>query len=207
MNMAMKATDRLRFDGDPRVLEAGPGSRTGADQLTRALGWLSIGLGVTQLLGPRKYARALGIEGGERAVRATGLREIGHGVLTLSTERRAGLWSRVGGDALDLGMLGAAMRTSSKRGHVAWAIALVAAVTLLDLLAAQTQTARGSRRAGSDKDAEPRDYGDRSGFPQGLEQARGAAARSRVGETPRIGRDDLPDSMRSEANPSRAELT
>jgi hypothetical protein len=207
MNMAMKATDRLRSDGDPRVLEAGPGSRTGADQLTRALGWLSIGLGVTQLLGPRMYARALGIEGGERLVRATGLREIGHGVLTLSTERRAGLWSRVGGDALDLGMLGAAMRTSSKRGNVGWAIALVAAVTLLDLLAAQTQTARSSRGAGGDEKVEPRDYGDRSGFPQGLEQARGAAARSRAGQGLQIGRDDQANSMHSEANASRTELT
>jgi hypothetical protein len=203
MDMAMKATDRLRSDGDPRVLETGSGSRTGADQLTRALGWLSIGLGVTQLLGPRMYARALGIEGGERVVRATGLREIGQGVLTLSTEHRAGLWSRVGGDALDLGMLGAAMRTSSRRGHVGWAMALVAAVTLLDLLAAQTQTARSSRRAGSDAEAQRREYGDRSGFPQGLEQARGAASRSRAGENPQIGRDDHADSLRREANPSR----
>jgi hypothetical protein len=177
MNVVMKATDRLRTEGDPRVIEAGPGSLRGADQLARALGWLSIGLGVTQLFGARRYARALGIEGQEKLVRVTGLREIGHGVLSLSTERPAGLWSRVGGDALDIGMLGAALRSSSRRGNVAGAIALVGAITLLDLAAAQAQTARRSRA--QESDSAPRDYRDRSGFPRGLHASRGAALAQR----------------------------
>jgi hypothetical protein len=183
MNMLTRASDRLRPEGYPRVIDSGPTSLRGADQLTRALGWLSIGLGVSELLAARSYTRALGIEGQETWIRACGVREIGAGVLSLSTERSAGLWSRVGGDALDLGLLGAAMRRSSKPGNVALALAVVAAITLVDLAGAQSQTKRRSPDFGSDRD-ERRDYSDRSGFPQGIERARGAASATRRPASP-----------------------
>ena len=186
MNSMMKMANRLRSEGDPRVVEAGPGSLKPADQVARVVGWMSLALGVSQLFGARGYTRALGIEGREGLVRLTGLREIGHGVVTLSTERRAGLWSRVGGDVLDLGMLTMAIRESSKRAKVVGAMTLVVAVMVIDVLAAQAQSA--SRRANIDGDdaTPPRDYRDRSGFPQGLESARGAAA------PPREIRDEQP---------------
>jgi hypothetical protein len=98
-------------------------------------------------------------------------------VLTLSTERKAGLWSRVGGDALDIAGLGAAMRNNAKRDNVALALALVVGVTVLDVLSALGVTARHSRR----NDIVP-DYRDRSGFPGGIARARGAAARLRIPE-------------------------
>jgi hypothetical protein len=53
-----------------------------ADRLGRALGWFSIGLGVTELLAPRLITRALGMQGSEGLVRAYGAREIGSGLLS-----------------------------------------------------------------------------------------------------------------------------
>jgi hypothetical protein len=87
------------------------------------------------------------------------------------------LWSRVGGDALDIAGLGAAMRNNAKRDNVALALALVVGVTVLDVLTAQGVTARHSRRNDL-----VRDYRDRSGFPDGIARARGAAARLRIPE-------------------------
>ncbi|WP_207540481.1 hypothetical protein [Sabulicella rubraurantiaca] len=160
-----------RSEGDPKVLRSGPSSRGGTDELARALGWFSIGLGLAELLAPRQITRALGMEGKEMLVRGYGLREIGHGILSLSPDKKAGLWSRVGGDALDLATLASAYRPDNpKRGNVGIALAAVAGITLLDLVGAQGVTSR-HRRTGGDH----RRYRDRSGFPQGLQRARGAA--------------------------------
>jgi hypothetical protein len=171
MNVITQAFRTLRPESDPRVLKTGPSSLSGADQLARALGWFSIALGVTQVLAAPRYTRTLGFRGREGLVRACGTREIGHGLLTLSTQRRAGLWSRVGGDALDIvGLAGGLGRNNPQRHNVAGALALVLAITVLDVVGAQALTARHGRRKTT-----IRDYRDRSGFPQGLERARGAA--------------------------------
>jgi len=172
MNVMTRASRMVRPDSDPRVLKSGRSSLGRADQLARALGWFSIGLGITQILAAPRYTRALGLRGRENHVRACGAREIGHGLLSLSTQRRAGLWSRVGGDALDIAALAGAMRRGNpKRDNVAIALALVIAVTALDVVGAQAQTARHSRGK-----SDVRDYTNRSGFPQGVARARGAAA-------------------------------
>jgi hypothetical protein len=104
-------------------------------QIARGLGWLSIGLGLAEVAMPRKMANALGVAGGERLIRVFGLREIASGVMILSQNRRAPwLWARVAGDALDIGALGVAMRSSNRRGAVGAAIAGVAAITALDVI-------------------------------------------------------------------------
>jgi hypothetical protein len=175
MNVLTKASNLVRAEGDPRVIRAGHSSLRGVDQLARALGWISIALGISQVLAAPRYSRALGVQGRESLIRACGLREIGTGVLTLSTERRAGLLSRVGGDALDIALLGAALRGNRKRGSAALALALVVGITALDVFAAQAATARHSRRGGT-----VRDYRDRSGYPHGIERSRGAAGNFRV---------------------------
>jgi hypothetical protein len=160
-----------RSEGDPKILRSGPSSRGSSDELTRALGWFSIGLGLAELLAPRQFTRALGMQGSEMLVRSYGLREIGHGILSLSPDRTTGLWSRVGGDALDILTLAAAYRPDNpKRENVAVALVAVAGITLLDLAAAQGVTSR-HRRTPSDRLR----YRDRSGFPQGVRRARGAA--------------------------------
>lgn len=161
----------VRSEGDPKVLRSGPSSRGGSDELARALGWFSIGLGLAELLAPRQFTRALGMTGSETLVRSYGLREIGHGILSLSPDKATGLWSRVGGDALDILTLAAAYRPDNpKRDNVGLALAAVAGITLLDLAAAQGVTSRHGRTPG-----DRQRYRDRSGFPQGVQRARGAA--------------------------------
>jgi hypothetical protein len=167
-----------RSEGDPKVLSAGPSSLATADKLAKALGWFSIGLGLTELLGARRLTRALGMEGHETLVRAYGAREIGSGIMALSTEKRTGLWSRVAGDGLDIATLMTAMRPDNpKRDNVGIALAMVVGVTLLDIAAAQAFSVRHSRGRGR-----PRSYRDRTGFPQGVQAARGAARDLRIPE-------------------------
>src|ERR1700761_2840229 len=70
-----------RAKGDPKVLQAGQSSLGPSDQLSRALGWFSLALGVTELVAPRRITQALGMKGNEGLVRAYSAREIGSGLL------------------------------------------------------------------------------------------------------------------------------
>ncbi len=51
-------------------------SQGSAGDLARALGWLSIGIGVVELVAPKTIARSLGARGQEVMVGAYGVREI-----------------------------------------------------------------------------------------------------------------------------------
>jgi len=160
-----------RSEGDPKVLRSGPSSLGTSDRLAKALGWFSLGLGLTELLAPGHITRVLGMEGKEGVVRAFGAREISHGLLTLSPDKQVGLWSRVAGDGLDIATLMGGLRDDNpKRDNVAIALAMVLGVTLLDVIGAHSSTVRHSRNRG-----ERRLYRDRSGFPRGVQAARGAA--------------------------------
>lgn len=170
-----------RTPGDPQVIETGPSSLAAVDRLGRALGWFSIGLGVAELVAPRRFTRALRMRGHEGLVRAYGAREIGAGVLSLSVDRNVGLWGRVAGDGLDAATLLTAWRSGNpKRGNVGVALAMVLGIAALDLMAAQGSAARHARGRHS------RDYSDRSGFPQGLAQARGRAAAKSASRQPEL---------------------
>lgn len=163
-----------RSEGDPRVLRTGPSSLTGADRMARALGWLSIGLGVTELVAPGQIARTLGLEGKEALIRGYGVRELASAVPTLSISKSAGLAARIAGDALDLATLSSALRPDNpKRGNAALATALVAGITLLDLAAyAGTKVVHRRRPDGT------RDYTGRSGLPRGPRASRGLARKN-----------------------------
>jgi hypothetical protein len=164
-------SNAIRYEGDPRLLRSGRSAISTADRIGRALGWFSIGLGVAELIAPGRITRALGLDGKETLVRAYGAREIGAGILSLSTEKDAGLWSRVAGDVIDIATLAQALRSDNpKRGNAGMALALVAGITLVDALAAKGVATR-HRRSGGDRGR----YRDRSGFPQGVQSARGAA--------------------------------
>ena len=161
----------VRSEGDPKVLSSGPSSLLAADRLGRALGWFSLGLGLTELIAPRRITRSLGMEGREGLVRAYGAREIGAGIVSLSTERSLGLWGRVAGDALDIATVMLALRRGNpKRNNAQLALTMLAGVALIDLVAAKAVTARHSRGP-----MRSRSYGERSGFPKGVEAARRAA--------------------------------
>lgn len=160
-----------RSEGDPEIQRKGPGSLTGPDRLARALGWFSVGLGVAELVAPGRIARSLGLEDKEGLIRAYGARELASAVPTLSVDKPIGLETRIGGDALDLGTLATALhRDNPKRHNAAVATALVAGITLLDIVAYAGVRAAHRRPPGSDKD-----YSDRSGFPRGAQPSRGLA--------------------------------
>lgn len=158
----------LQRSDNPRVIETGPSSLSNTDRLARNLGWFSIGLGIAELVAARRISHAIGMEGSESLIRAFGAREIASGMLTLSVDKKAGLYSRVAGDAVDLAVLSTAVRDDNpKRGNAALALAMVAGVTLLDVAAAL-----GTRQQARRDEDDIRDYSDRSGFPNGVEAAR-----------------------------------
>ncbi|MEW6296759.1 MAG: SRPBCC family protein [Thermodesulfobacteriota bacterium] len=110
------------------------------ERLARALGWFSIGLGLAEVAAPRSLARLIGVSDHRALLRVLGLREIASGLGILTTRRRpAGwLWARVGGDVVDLALLGAALESgNTRRGRVTAAAAAVAGVTVVDLLCSQ----------------------------------------------------------------------
>lgn len=113
--------------------------------MARALGWFSIGLGLTHVLAPRAMARATGMRHHAGLMRATGIREIISGAGILVRNKPGWIWTRVAGDAMDLAMLGMAA-TERRRGRKRLAVtaAAVASVAALDVMAS-VQQARSRR--------------------------------------------------------------
>lgn len=105
--------------------------------LARFLANFSLGLGFAELLAPRQVARLAGInDGNDMLIRACGLREIASGLGIMQGKPGVFLWSRVGGDVVDLALLGAAMRNpNNDRRRLNIALAAVAGVTVLDVVA------------------------------------------------------------------------
>lgn len=130
-----------------------------AERLADGLGWFSIGLGLAEVLAPRGVARLVGVRPSKRStavLRATGLREIGHGVAILSEPRPAEwVWTRVAGDMLDLALLGGALATRpEKPGRTLAATLAILGVTALDLMGAQELTLlRKGRLPGTEEGA------------------------------------------------------
>jgi len=113
--------------------------------LARALGWFSVGLGLTELLAPRQLARTIGVPENSPLLRVLGARELANGLAILADSRPSANWlnARVAGDVVDLGLLGlASVSRGSKPGRVASATAAVLAVTALDVAAAKRLGAR-----------------------------------------------------------------
>lgn len=159
----------VRSKGDPKVISTGPSSFGASDRMARNLGWFSLGLGALELLAPERVTRTLGMQGQEKLVRAYGAREIASGVLSLSADKNAGLWSRVAGDGLDIVTLMGGLRADNpKRGNVALALLMVGGVTLLDFATATEVSARHAPGTGP-----RRTYGDRTGYPKGIAASRG----------------------------------
>jgi uncharacterized membrane protein len=109
------------------------------DQTTaRGLGYLSLGLGLSQLLAPRWFARTIGIERGDNdtIVRLVGAREIlaGTGIL-MSRNPAPWVWMRVAGDLMDVALLGrAAMTTDHEPTRLNGALASTVGITAVDIM-------------------------------------------------------------------------
>ena len=120
------------------------------DQLARGLGWFSIALGAAELLAPRALGRSIGAGEHEALTRFCGLRELAAGIGLLTQPSPAPwLWSRVAGDAMDLALLGAAMRDADDDEMVRLTSATVSVigVTALDVYAARAASTREPRSA------------------------------------------------------------
>src|SRR5206468_7321735 len=110
-------------------------------KLAKGLGWFSIGLGLTEMLAPEWLARKIGVpEDRTTLLRAMGAREAVTGVGVLMEERpTAGMWGRVAGDAVDISLLAAALKSPRREtGKVIGALGMVLGVTLLDVLCARS---------------------------------------------------------------------
>ncbi|TDC28707.1 SRPBCC family protein, partial [Micromonospora sp. KC213] len=118
--------------------------------LPRALGVLSLALGVGGLLAPRAVARLTGVDDTPRAypvIRAVAGRELGHAAGLLAGRRAASwAWTRVAGDGIDLALLGRALadRRGERRRRVAITTGVIAGIAAVDLLAA-LRTGRAHR--------------------------------------------------------------
>jgi uncharacterized membrane protein len=121
----------------------------GAERLARGLGWFSLGLGLTQIAAPRGVARMIGLRGNDedrKAMLAIGMRELASGIGILMRDHPTpAVWSRIGGDVMDLALLGRALNSPrSDRNRVAAATVAVAGVTVLDVLAGQRLSREGN---------------------------------------------------------------
>jgi hypothetical protein len=173
--MMEKISNIARRQADPKVISTGPSSFGASDRMARNLGWFSLGLGALEIFAPERITRALGMEGQESLVRAYGFREVAAGMLSLSIEKKVGLWSRVAGDGVDLATLMAGLRGDNpKKANVAMALMMVGGITLLDIAVAKGVSARHAPQAGR-----RRMYHDRTGYPKGMAASRGVAARKK----------------------------
>jgi hypothetical protein len=131
----------------------------------RALGWFSIGLGLAEILMPRQLGELAGVGRSHRAMLpALGFREIAHGLgIMQSAKPTTAVWTRVGGDALDLAYVGASFVSddSNKRRLIGTTIALLG-VTALDILCAQRLSSQNWQQVKSNPNA-PETVGQSSG--------------------------------------------
>ena len=110
-------------------------------KLAKGLGWFSIGLGLTEMLAPEWLARQIGVdEEKSTLLRAMGAREAVTGVGVLMEDLpNLGMWGRVAGDAVDISLLAAALKSPRNgKGRVIGALGMVLGVTLLDVLCARS---------------------------------------------------------------------
>jgi uncharacterized membrane protein len=127
-----------------------PGPATAdVEPLARALGWFSLGLGLAQLAVPRRVAHLIGLPGHEddqKVMRAVGLRECASGLGILAQAKPTPwLWSRVGGDAMDLALLRSAMDSpGTRKDRVTAATLAVLGITAADLLVSTRMTTEPS---------------------------------------------------------------
>jgi len=131
---------RVRASADYVELKYRDPANLAAGKLASGLALFSIGLGLAEALAPGAMARLIGVDQDQTSnIRALGLREIGHGAaILMSNKPTAAVWSRVGGDAIDLAYLGyAATDYNANKSRLIMAAAAVLGVTALDVLCGQ----------------------------------------------------------------------
>lgn len=115
-----------------------------ADNLTTAkmakgIGLFSIALGLAEVLMPTQTGALAGLNHKQRSfLPALGLREIAHGIgIMKSAKPTTAVWTRVGGDAIDLAFLVMAfMSNDTNKRRLVGSTVAVLGVTALDVLCA-----------------------------------------------------------------------
>jgi hypothetical protein len=123
----------------PSTLVEGMEQSMQEQQRAHGLGWFSIVLGLGQLLVPNEISRLIGVSQNESLMRALGVRELVTGVGILAQRKpTAGVWARVSGDLMDIGLLLAALSGRKiERHRVAATTGTIVAITFLDLITAR----------------------------------------------------------------------
>ena len=90
----------------------------------RALGWVSLGLGVAQVAAPNVVRRLSGVDDSPRSkavVPLVGTRELVHAAGLLTSRRTGGwVWTRVAGDAMDIASLPWRSSVAAASDAAAW---------------------------------------------------------------------------------------
>ena len=146
-----------------------PPRHDSAHTLARGLGWLSIGLGLAEVLRPRDVAQFAGANASDSLVRGYGARELLTGVSLLTTTRpEPYVWARVAGDVVDIATVGVGSIGGRLPQRSGAAVLALLGVTIVDVMCAMALRREARQRKGR----APVNYSDRSGFPRGLQQMR-----------------------------------
>ena len=107
--------------------------------LAKTLGWFSVGLGVAEIAMPRRVGTLIGSKNSENLLRSMGAREIANGLAILKQPHTSRwLWARLGGDAVDLVLIGNALRSQrARKRHLLAVAAVLGGVTALDVICSQ----------------------------------------------------------------------
>jgi hypothetical protein len=152
-------------------------SQSPQDQLAKGLGYFSVVLGLAELLAPRAVCKVAGIQGLEVVVRAYGAREVATGVAILASHSpEPWIWGRVAGDMADMATIATGVQEDNpRRENSVLALAMIAALTIVDVICAGGLNAeKGNRKTAVS------DYSKRSGFPKGVQAAHGVARRVKI---------------------------
>ena len=175
-----------------------------ADGLKMALAWLGIGVGLSQIVRPEPYNEILGHEGHDTLMRAHGLRGVTLGVgALLARDPAPWIWGRVLGDVMDVATIAASYRRPrAHRNTLLTGLALLAGVTVLDVICAQ------SLRTDERRPPPPRrNYLQRTGFPRGPVLSRGLAKDFEVPKDLRIPKALRPWTGNKPVNSDKAKLS
>ncbi|HYH41394.1 MAG TPA: SRPBCC family protein [Burkholderiales bacterium] len=117
------------------------------EQLARGLGWLSVGLGIAQIVAPRIVARLSGVPVPSVLMIACGVRQLACGVGILTQDEPAPwIKARIAGDAADLAALACgAVLPGSGGSRIAINTAVVAGITALDVYCGRELATQGRR--------------------------------------------------------------
>lgn len=117
-------------------------SALASEPMVRALGWLSVGLGLAALLAPRRLGAWTGLDGRTALLRAVGTRELLSGAGLLTRPQNCGwVWARVLGDLIDMAVLVRfSGRSSRHRKRALSSLAVVSAIASVDLGTAVQRT-------------------------------------------------------------------